>query len=83
MVMTWCKVLARAIRRRLRTEAPPEPPLSWRGEPLAAAGKPAPGADPYQTLSIVCTPDGPANSHTTGTPSIPPAPDAPGACGLP
>jgi hypothetical protein len=79
MVLAWCKVLARAIRVRLRTETQPEPPRSWRGEPLAAVGKPAPSTDPYRTLSIVCVPDGPANSPTTGSPPMPPAPDAPGA----
>jgi hypothetical protein len=83
MVLAWCKVLAQAIRGRLRTETPPEPPRSWRGEPLAAGGEPAPDADPYRTLSLVCAPEDPANSPTTGSPPIPPAPDAPGAGGLP
>jgi hypothetical protein len=83
MVLTWCKMLARAIRGHLRTEAQPEPRPSWRGEPLAAVGKSAPSTDPYRTLSLVWVPDGPANSPTTGSPPIPPAPDAPGPGGLP
>jgi hypothetical protein len=83
MVLTWCKVLARAARGHLCTEAQPEPPCSWRGESLAASGKPAPDTDPYRTLSIVWVPDGPANSPTTGSPPIPPAPDAPVAGELP
>ena len=81
MVLAWYKVLAWAIRGHLRTEALPEPPRSWRGEPLAAVGEPAPGADSYRTLAIVRIPDGPANGPTTGSPPVPPAPDAPG--GLP
>jgi hypothetical protein len=79
MVLTWCKVLARAIRGRLRTEARPEPRPSWRGAPLATVGQPAPSTDPYRTLSFVWVPDGPAKSPTTESPPIPPAPDVPGA----
>jgi hypothetical protein len=73
MVLTWCKVLARAIRGLLRTETQPEPPRSWRGEPLAAVGKPAPSTYSYRTLPIVCVPDDPANSPTTRSPPVPPA----------
>jgi hypothetical protein len=83
MLLAWCKVLARAIRGHLRTEVKPEPRRSWRGEPLEAGGKPTPGSDCYRTLSIVWVPDGPANSPTTESPQIPPAPDAPVAGGLP
>jgi len=83
MLLTWCKVLAWAIRGHLRTEAQPGPPRSWRGEPLAAVGKPAPSTDSYRTLSIVCVPDGLASSPTTGSPPVPPAPDAPGSGGQP
>ncbi len=79
MVLAWCKVLARAIRGHLRTEGPPEPPRSWRGEPLAAVGQPAPSTDPFRTLSFVCVPEGPAHGPTAGSPPMPPAPDAPGA----
>ena len=73
MVLAWCKVLAQAIRGRLRTETPPEPPRSWRGEPLAAVGKPDSSTDSYQTLLIGSVPDGPANSPTTASPPVPPA----------
>jgi hypothetical protein len=83
MVLTWCKVIARAICGYHRTEARPGPPRSWRGEPLAAVGKPDSGIDPFRTLTVVRVSDGPANSHTTGSPPVPPAPDAPGANGLP
>ena len=82
MVLAWCKALARALHGRLRTEAQPEPPSSWRGEPLAAVGKPVPSTPSYRTLSTARVPDGPANSPTTGSPPIPPAPDAPGPGGL-
>jgi hypothetical protein len=50
MVLAWCKVFARAIRGRFRTEAQLEPLRSWRGEPLAVAGKRAPSTDSYRTL---------------------------------
>jgi hypothetical protein len=83
MLLTCCKVLARVIRGHLRTEAQPEPPRSWRGYPLGTVGKPAPSTDSYRTLSIVCVPDSPVNSPTTGSSPIPPAPDAPGPSGLP
>jgi len=73
MVLTWCKVLARAIRGHLRTEVQPEPPRSWRGEPLAAVGKLASSTDSYQTLSFVCVPDAPANSPTPRSLPVPPA----------
>ena len=73
MVLTWCKVLARAIRGQGRTEAQPEPPRSWRWEPLAAVGKPDSSTDSYRTLSFVCVPDGPANSPTARSPPVPPA----------
>jgi hypothetical protein len=75
MVLTWCNVLARAIRGHLRTEARPEPPRSWRGEPLAAVGQPDSSIDSYRTLLIGCVPDGPANRPTTGSLPVPPAPE--------
>jgi hypothetical protein len=50
MVLAWCKVFARAIRGRFRTEAQPEPLRSWRGEPLPAVGKRAPSTNSYRTL---------------------------------
>jgi hypothetical protein len=74
MVLAWCKALARALHGRLRTEAQPEPPRSWRGEPRTAVGKPTPCTDSYRTLLIGCVPDGLANSPTTGSPPRPPAP---------
>ena len=73
MLLTWCKMLLRAIRGPLRTEAQPRPPRSWRGEPLAAARKPAPSAYFYRTLPSTRDPDGPANSPPTGSPPVPPA----------
>jgi hypothetical protein len=81
MLLTWCKMLLRAIRGPLRTEAQPRPPRSWRGEPLAAIGKPDSSIDSYQTLVIGCVRDGPANSPTPRSPPIPLAHDAP--AGLP
>jgi hypothetical protein len=65
MVLTWCKVLARALRGRLRSEAQPEP-RCWRGEPLAAGGQPAASTDANRTLSFVRVPAGPAGSGTEG-----------------
>jgi hypothetical protein len=50
MVLTWCKVFARAIRGCFCTQAQPEPPRSWRGEPLPAVGKRAPSTNSYGTL---------------------------------
>jgi hypothetical protein len=83
MVLTWCKVLARAIRGHLRTEAQPEPPRSWRGEPLAASSTASPRTHSYRTLSIVCVPDRPANSPEAETHPAPPVANAPGTGGLP
>jgi hypothetical protein len=73
MVLKWFKALARAIRGFFRTEAQPEPPRSWRGEPLAAVRKPAPSAYFYRTLPSNRDPDGPANSPPAGSPPVPPA----------
>jgi hypothetical protein len=83
MVLNWCTVLARAIRSHLHTEAQPERPRDWRGEPLAAVGTPTPGKDPYQTLLIVRVSNCPPNSPTTRSPPISPAPDALGPGGRP
>ena len=83
MVLTWCKVLARAIRGHLRTEAQPEPPRSWRGEPLTASSMASSRTHSYRTLSFVCVPDGPANSPDTETHPAPPEADTPGPGGLP
>jgi hypothetical protein len=74
MVLTWCKVLVRAIGGHFRREARPEPPRSWRGEPLAAVAEPAPNADPYRTVSTICISDGPAHGPAAGSLPIPPAP---------
>jgi hypothetical protein len=82
MVLTWCKVLARAIRGHLRIEAQPEPPRSWRGEPLTASSTAFPRTHSYRTLTIVCVPDGPANSPEAETHPAPLEADAPGPGGL-
>jgi hypothetical protein len=83
MVLTWCKLIARAICGYHRTEARPGPPRSWRGEAVAAVGKHDPGIDPFRTLTIGRASDGPADGPTTRSPPIPPAPDALGGGGLP
>jgi hypothetical protein len=83
MVLTWCKAIARVICGQLRTEAQPEPPLTWRGEPLAAADKPTPSPDPFRTLIRDPVPDGPTNSPTTGSSPLPPATDPAEARGSP
>jgi hypothetical protein len=83
MVLTWCKVLARAIRGRLRTEAQSEPPRRWRGEPLAARSTAPPKPQSYRTLSTHDVPDGRANSPDVEADPAPPEADAPGPVGLP
>jgi hypothetical protein len=83
MVMTWCKALARAILGRPRTEAPPEPPSSWRGEPLAAGGPVSPRTQSYRTLSIDDVPNDRANSPDPEVHAAPPETDAPEPAGLP
>jgi hypothetical protein len=83
MVLAWCKALVRAVRGHLRTQAHPEPPRSWRGEHMATVGTPGAGTDSYQTVSIVCVPDGPADSPAPGSPPRPPAPGAQQSGGRP
>jgi hypothetical protein len=83
MLLTWCKVFARAIRGHLRSEAQSEPPRGWRGEPLAARST-APPEDPsYRTLRIDDVPDGRANSPDVEADPAPPEADAPGPVGRP